>query len=186
MPFSTHPLLAHPAFNSFQAVFSGGTVQRVVALTPSAKNSSFSSVVGALLSLLNQILHTKESTGFGRSSATIRSIFLPLPNLKGYTFRVFRIPGNSMSKLLNDLPSSTQDEMTKTTEIAFASSNAAAFSLSIVTNLGLLSFLRVDFPLALFIHKQRNQSLTRRYSGRAGGLQIRCRAVRFRLGSWGI
>ena len=186
VPFSAHPLFAHPAFNSLQAVFSGGTVQRLVILEPLEKSSSFSSAVSALLLLLNQILQPKKSRASRRPSPAIRSVFLSLPDLQNSKFRIFRVPGDSITKTLNSLLSSPRDEDLKVTTIVSMPQSAVTSSLAVVINLGVFSFLRVDFPLSFSIYKQRTRfSLAWWYSGRAGGLQIRCRAVRIRLGPSG-
>lgn len=147
-------------------MFSGGTLQRLVVLKPlSPQSASFLVVARTLLSLLEDTLHSisavaKDNKGTGRSSSSpvLRSLFLPLPSLDSMSFRVFRIPGESVAKLLSSLPSSVDDKSTKDTEIALSPHSLAVESLSTVSNIGLFSFLRVDFPLSFIIHKQRTQS----------------------------
>ncbi len=87
----------------------------------------------------------------------LRSVLLPLPSLDGSTFRIFRVPGASANGVLSGLPS-VSNNLSKRSDIALAPHSAASSALSTLTSLGPLSFLRVNFPLALFVHKLRTES----------------------------
>ena len=166
MPFSAHPLFAHPSFSDLQATFSGGTVQRLVVLdSATAERASFLPVVRALLLLLEEQLTavstpTKEDKATGRlvPSPILRSVFVPLPSLDDSSFRIFRVSGESITKFSRALPESSEDRASKSAQTALAPHSLAISALSTVSNVGLLSFLRVDFPLAFIAHKQQSQS----------------------------
>ncbi len=119
-----------------------------------------------LVALLDELVRSSSHSGSkddkgGRASSvpTLRSVILPLPSLDANSFRVFRVSSESAIKSFASLTGSAADRSLKNTEIALAPHSLAVSALSTVSNIGPLSFLRLDFPLSFLLYKQRTQSL---------------------------